>query len=117
MEAGRHYLVLDTNIILNQIDLLESPGLNNVVILSTVLEEVELQLNKSHYLNTPYHCDLQVRHRSSPVYKRLKDIIADPGRFWYVFVNEHRKETWIERQAGETSNDRNDRAIRVATTW
>lgn len=51
------------------------------------------------------------------MYKRLKDIIADPGRCWYVFVNEHRKETWIERQAGETSNDRNDRAIRVATTW
>ena len=46
VEAGRHYLVLDTNIILNQIDLLESPGLNNVVILSTVLEEVKLQLNK-----------------------------------------------------------------------
>merc|ERR1719184_78984 len=78
-----HYLVLD------QIDLLESEGLNNVIILHTVLEEV--------------------RHRSSPIYKRLKDIIADPKRHFFVFVNEHRKETYIEREAGESANDRNDR--------
>jgi len=92
-----HYLVLDTNIVLDQIDLLESEGLANVIILHTVLEEV--------------------RHRSSPVYKRLKDIVANPKRHFYVFVNEHRKETYIERKAGETANDRNDRAIRVACKW
>jgi len=92
-----HYLVVDTNIVLDQIDLLESEGLNNVIILHTVLEEV--------------------RHRSSPIYKRLKDIIADPKRHFFVFVNEHRKETYIEREAGESANDRNDRAIRVACNW
>merc|ERR1719435_282852 len=92
-----HYLVVDTNIVLDQIDLLESEGLNNVIILHTVLEEV--------------------RHRSSPIYKRLKDIIADPKRHFFVFVNEHRKETYIEREAGESANDRNDRAIRVACKW
>ena len=77
--------------------MLESEGLNNVVILQTVLQEV--------------------KHRSSPVYKRLRDIIADKKRNFYVFVNEHRKETYIERQAGESANDRNDRAIRVACKW
>jgi len=92
-----HYLVIDTNIVLNQIDLLESDGLNNVIILHTVLNEV--------------------RHRSSPVFKRLKDIIADPKRNFFVFVNEHRKETYVERQPGESANDRNDRAIRVACSW
>jgi len=92
-----HYLVVDTNIVLDQIDLLESDGLANVIILHTVLEEV--------------------RHRSSPVYKRLKDIIANPKRNFFVFVNEHRKETYIERLAGESANDRNDRAIRVACKW
>jgi len=92
-----HYLVIDTNIVLEQIDLLESEGLNNVIILHTVLEEV--------------------RHRSSPIYKRLKDIISNPKRHFFVFVNEHRKETYIERKAGESANDRNDRAIRVACKW
>ena len=55
--AEPHYLVLDTNVVLDQIDVLEEAvdGLDNVVILQTVMEEV--------------------RHRSSPVYKRLKDVI------------------------------------------
>lgn len=97
----RHYIVLDTNIILNQIDVLEVPikdgGLGDVIILQTVLEEV--------------------RHRSSPIYKRLKDIIVDQSRHFYVFINEHHKDTYIERNQGETANDRNDRAIRFATQW
>ena len=95
--ASPHYIILDTNIVLEQIDLVESEGLDNVIILQTVLQEV--------------------RHRSSPIYKRLKDIIADKARKFFVFVNEHRKETYIERKAGETANDRNDRAIRVSCAW
>jgi exosome complex exonuclease DIS3/RRP44 len=59
----------------------------------------------------------EVRHRSSPIYKRLRDIIANPQRSFYVFVNEHRKETYVEREPGETANDRNDRAIRVSCAW
>jgi exosome complex exonuclease DIS3/RRP44 len=55
---------------LNEIDVLEDrDGVENVIILQTVLEEV--------------------RHRSSPIFKRLKDIIADGKRRFYVFVNEH----------------------------
>ena len=55
---------------LNEIDVMEErDGLENVIILQTVLEEV--------------------RHRSLPIFKRLKDIIADPNRRFYVFVNEH----------------------------
>ena len=96
-----HYVILDTNIILNQIDVLEvsanDGGLQNVIILQTVLEEV--------------------RHRSSPIYKRLKDIIHDLQRHFYVFINEHHKDTYIERVRGESANDRNDRAIRTAALW
>lgn len=92
-----HYLVLDTNIVLDQIDVLEENSFENVIILQTVLEEV--------------------KHRSSPVYRRLKDIISNPDRKFYVFVNEHHKDTYVERKAGESVNDRNDRAIRVATAW
>jgi len=92
-----HFLVIDTNIVLNHIDALESEGINNVIVLQTVLDEV--------------------RHRSSPIYKRLKDIVANPARYFWVFVNEHRKETYVERVPGETANDRNDRSIRVACAW
>nr|XP_003705753.1 PREDICTED: exosome complex exonuclease RRP44 [Megachile rotundata] len=92
-----YYLLLDTNIILDQIDILEENIICNVIILQTVLEEV--------------------KHRSSTVYKKLKDIIADTHRKFYIFVNEHHKETYIERNPGESANDRNDRAIRVATKW
>ena len=87
--SAPHYLILDTNIVLEQIDLVESEGLQNVVILQTVLQEV--------------------KHRSSPIYKRLRDIVSDKKRNFYVFVNEHRKETYIEREEGESANDRNDR--------
>lgn len=95
--SSSYYLLLDTNIILDQIDILSENVFYNVIILQTVLEEV--------------------RHKSPTVYKRLKEIIADVKRKFYIFVNEHHKETYVERVPGENINDRNDRAIRVATNW
>lgn len=92
-----HYLVPDTNVVLHQIDVLEDPVIRNVIILQTVLQEV--------------------RHRSAPIYKRLKDIIHDKEKHFYTFTNEHHRETFIEREPGESANDRNDRAIRVSTKW
>merc|ERR1712223_348562 len=99
--SDQHYIVIDTNIILNQIDILEvsakDGGFKNIIVLQTVLEEV--------------------RHRSSPIYKRLRDILSDPSRNFFVFINEHHKNTYIERNRGESANDRNDRAIRTAALW
>uniref|UniRef100_A0A8D9BV86 Protein DIS3 homolog n=1 Tax=Cacopsylla melanoneura TaxID=428564 RepID=A0A8D9BV86_9HEMI len=92
-----HYLLLDTNIILQQIDVLEEPTLCNIIVIQTILQEV--------------------KHRSSSVYKRLKDLIANPNRKFYVFVNEHHHETYIERNPGESMNDRNDRALRRVASW
>ncbi|XP_077277827.1 exosome complex exonuclease RRP44-like protein Dis3 [Temnothorax americanus] len=92
-----YFLVLDTNIILDQIDILEEDVITNVIILQTVLEEI--------------------RHKSSTVYKKLKAIIGNPTRKFFVFINEHHRETYIEREPGEKVNDRNDRAIRVAVKW
>ncbi|KAM4592060.1 exosome complex exonuclease RRP44 [Odontesthes bonariensis] len=92
-----HYLLPDTNVVLHQIDVLEDPVIRNVIILQTVLQEV--------------------RHRSAPVYKRLKDIIHEKEKHFYTFTNEHHRETFIEREPGESANDRNDRAIRVAVKW
>ncbi|PNF38325.1 Exosome complex exonuclease RRP44 [Cryptotermes secundus] len=92
-----HYIVLDTCVVLNQINVLEEDALCNVIVVQTVLEEV--------------------KHRSSSVYKRLLDIVGNPNRKFYVFVNEHHKDTYVEREPGEKVNDRNDRAIRVSVAW
>lgn len=66
-----HYIVLDTNVVLDQIDVLEEDVLHNVIVLNTVLNEV--------------------KHKSSSIYKRLNEIIHDRTRNFYVFVNEHHK--------------------------
>ncbi|XP_034936260.1 exosome complex exonuclease RRP44 [Chelonus insularis] len=92
-----YYLLLDTNAVLDQINILEEELLCNVIIPQIVLEEI--------------------KHRSSNVYKKLKDIIGDPKRKFYLFVNEHHRETYAERIPGEKVNDRNDRAIRITCKW
>ena len=98
LSAGaKRYLVLDTNVVLHQIDLLERPALCDVVILQTVLEEV--------------------RHNKISVHKRLRALIADERRRFHVFSNEFHRETYVARQPGESPNDRNDRAIRRAAEW
>ncbi|KAF9895845.1 exosome catalytic subunit dis3, partial [Lobosporangium transversale] len=92
-----HYLIPDTNIFMNQIDVMEKPQITNVIVLQTVLEEV--------------------KHLSLPIHKRMRDIISNKEKRFYVFSNEHHRETFIEKVKDETPNDRNDRAIRVATKW
>lgn len=66
-----HYLVLDTNVVLHQIDILEEDALVNVIILQTVLEEV--------------------RHRNTALFQRLLEIISNKKRRFFSFVNEHHK--------------------------
>ncbi|CAG8501894.1 15486_t:CDS:10 [Rhizophagus irregularis] len=92
-----HYIIPDTNVFMNQIDIIEHPALQNVIILQTVYEEL--------------------RHLSLSVYNRLKKMINDPNRKFYVFANEHHRDTFIERIKEESPNDRNDRAIRAAVKW
>ncbi|KAF8999767.1 hypothetical protein BDQ17DRAFT_1360335 [Cyathus striatus] len=93
-----HFLIPDTNVFLSQMDLVESPLFNPpLILLQTVIEEV--------------------RHRSLPLYNRLKALMnMDEKKIW-IFYNEYRSETAIIREDGETPNDRNDRGIRRATKW
>ncbi|XP_068720951.1 exosome complex exonuclease RRP44-like isoform X1 [Montipora capricornis] len=92
-----YYLLLDTNIVLHQVDVLEDPIFRNVIILQTVLQEVQ--------------------HINSAIYKRIRDMTSNSDRKFFVFSNEHHRETYIERGKDESPNDRNDRAIRVAASW
>jgi exosome complex exonuclease DIS3/RRP44 len=65
------YLVLDTNVVLHQIDLLEHSGFQNSIVFGVVLEEV--------------------KHRNINIYNRLRAIIANPDKHFFVFSNEHHK--------------------------
>ncbi|KAG7006686.1 exosome complex exonuclease dis3 [Physcia stellaris] len=93
-----HYLVPDTNALLNGMDLFEqTSGFYDVIILQTVLEEL--------------------RNRSLPLYNRLIGLTKSEDKHFYVFFNDFRQETYIVREKGETINDRNDRAVRKAVSW
>jgi len=93
-----HYILPDTNVFLAQMDLVESNIFTPpIILLQTVIEEV--------------------RHRSLPLYNRLKALIKTEDKRIWVFYNEYRSETAIIREEGETPNDRNDRGIRKATAW
>jgi exosome complex exonuclease DIS3/RRP44 len=70
---------------------------HDVIVLQTVLEEV--------------------KNRSLPLYHRLIALTKNEGKRFYVFFNEFRQETHVARDAGETINDRNDRAVRKAVQW
>lgn len=93
-----HYLVPDTNALLNGMDLFEqTSGFYDVIILQTVLEEL--------------------RNRSLPLYNRLVGLTKSEDKHFYVFFNEFRLETYVVRGKGETINDRNDRSVRKAVSW
>ncbi|XP_043218243.1 exosome complex exonuclease RRP44-like isoform X1 [Amphibalanus amphitrite] len=92
-----HVLIPDTNVILHQLEILSSDAIKNVVLLKTVLDEA--------------------RKRSPPLFKKLTDLMSATDKRCYVFINEHHKDTFVERVAGETSNDYSDRLIRRAAHW
>lgn len=77
--------------------MIENEAFKDVIILQTVLEELH--------------------HQSVLIYNRIRRLTADPTRRFYVFSNENHRQTFIDRIKLETPNDRNDRAIRVATQW
>ncbi|KOS46556.1 hypothetical protein ACN38_g2493 [Penicillium nordicum] len=93
-----HYLVPDTNALLNGMDLFEHTGaFYDVIVLQTVLEEL--------------------RNRSLPLYNRLLALVKSDEKRFYLFFNEFRRETHVRRGPEETINDRNDRAVRMVASW
>ncbi len=96
--GGAHYVIVDTNIILQAIDLLENNAIFfDVIIPQTVLDEV--------------------RNKSFPIYTRIRTLCKDNDKRFIVFHNEFNEETFTKRLDNETINDRNDRAIRNVAKW
>lgn len=93
-----HYLIPDTNALLNGMDLFEHTGaFYDVIILQTVLEEL--------------------KNLSLPLYNRLLTLIKTDEKRFYLFFNEFRLETHVRRNPDESINDRNDRAVRAVAKW
>ncbi|GMP26916.1 hypothetical protein CsSME_00003152 [Camellia sinensis var. sinensis] len=84
-------LIFDTNVVLNQIDLLENPAIDDVVILSVVLEEV--------------------KNKNLSVYNRIRALCSNSTRKFFVFSNEYHRDTYVKAMVGESPNDRNDRGF------
>jgi hypothetical protein len=59
----------------------------------------------------------EVKHKNASAYQRLRALCASPTKRFFVFANENHRDTYVKAAPGESPNDRNDRAIRVATTW
>ena len=91
------YVVVDTNVALHQMDLLAHASVTDVVVTSVVLEECK------------------ARSRSS--YERLRELCKDPAKRFFVFANEHHRDTYVKQEPGESPNDRNDRAIRAVCAF
>jgi exosome complex exonuclease DIS3/RRP44 len=93
-----HYIMPDTNALLNGMDLFEqTSAFYDVIILQTVLEEL--------------------KNRSLPLYNRLIALTKSEEKRFYLFFNEFRAETYVRREEGESINDRNDKAVRRAARW
>eukprot|EP00922_Rhytidocystis_sp_ex-Travisia-forbesii_P052893 GHVS01078443.1.p2 GENE.GHVS01078443.1~~GHVS01078443.1.p2 ORF type:complete len:397 (-),score=56.93 GHVS01078443.1:1996-3186(-) len=115
LDVGSALLVLDTNVVLHQIDFItDDPSIDNVVILSTVLQEVRNR-NRQSYNRVRSLC----RSRKANEEEKDEGEVVETlrGRKFYVFPNEFFADTYVQRIPDETSNDRNDRAIRRAALW
>lgn len=97
--ANGTILLVDTNIVLHQMDLLEagSTVFTDVVVLQTVAAET--------------------RHRNASLYSRLVALMRAAGRRIVPFANEHHRQAFVARRESESPNDYNDRAVRTATLW
>ena len=96
-------LVIDTNVALQEIDILEHESATGrsavgvVIVLQTVLKEV--------------------KHLNLSVYQRLKALLGREDKSFIFFPNEVASATRVEQGAGESPNDANDRAIREASLY
>ena len=92
-------LVVDTNIVLHQVDLLEykCPATSLVLVPQTVLQEL--------------------RHLNLAAFKRILSLFKDESKSFIFFPNELFALTSTCRLSNETMNDANDRAIREVVVY
>ncbi|ETV87152.1 hypothetical protein H257_02135 [Aphanomyces astaci] len=93
------YLLLTVDVVLRQMDVLEYSScteLSNIIILETVAE--------------------QVKRKDMSIYRRLHALIKS-DRHFYVFANEHHRDTYVAKTETESAVERDVRATCGAFQW
>mmetsp|Transcript_35375 Transcript_35375/g.82717 ORF Transcript_35375/g.82717 Transcript_35375/m.82717 type:complete len:986 (-) Transcript_35375:87-3044(-) len=129
-EGAEHIMVLDTAVVMRQIDFIaEEECVNHVVVPHTVLQEVRAQ-HGGTYARLRALCRVEMEgegvEESSSAgqgkFARHMQHHRNPGaahnsRKFYVFPNEFFRETYVTRSSGESQRDRNNRAVRQVVQW
>ncbi|ETW05835.1 hypothetical protein H310_03502 [Aphanomyces invadans] len=93
------YLLLTVDVVLRQMDVLEYSScteMTNIIILETVAE--------------------QVKNKDMGIYRRLHALIKS-DRHFYVFANEHHRDTYVAKTEAESTVERDARAMCGAYRW
>ncbi|KAG5498181.1 hypothetical protein JIQ42_02985 [Leishmania sp. Namibia] len=90
-------VIPDTNIVLHNMNAMEDYRVQNIILFTTVMSEVQ--------------------NRNKAIYARLQRLLGDVKKQCFVFANDRHEQTHCMRKKGESPNDFNDRAIRVAAQW
>ncbi|KAG5474265.1 hypothetical protein LSCM1_03044 [Leishmania martiniquensis] len=90
-------VIPDTNIVLHNMNAMEDSRVQNIVLLTTVMSEVQ--------------------NRNKAIYARLQRLLGDDKKQCFAFANDRHEQTHCMQKKGESPNDFNDRAIRVAAQW
>ena len=114
-------LVVDTNVLLHSIDLLEDPRVGGVIVPQTALDEARTRdrtaAQRARALVAASAGPPPPPAGAAEAGETPSSSHPPPPRGFHVFSNEHRRGCRVEARAGESPNDRNDRAIRAAAVW
>eukprot|EP01125_Pyxidicula_operculata_P004297 TRINITY_DN1650_c0_g1_i1.p1 TRINITY_DN1650_c0_g1~~TRINITY_DN1650_c0_g1_i1.p1 ORF type:complete len:1014 (+),score=302.63 TRINITY_DN1650_c0_g1_i1:51-3092(+) len=97
LEHDAVYLIPDLESMMSQPDFFQHSKIKNVIICQSVLTDARTQ--------------------SEFYFHRIREMIADSERFFYVFYNEHHRATYVPKLPNETDNERCHRAVRKAVSW
>ncbi|KAJ4459668.1 putative Exosome complex exonuclease RRP44 [Paratrimastix pyriformis] len=89
--------IIDAPTAIRQIAFLEHPSVTDIILTQTLMDEVKRQ--------------------SSNLYQRLYKLVDCPEKRFYIFLNEHCQNAFVDRLPGESLKDRNDRAVFAAMKW
>lgn len=91
----RHYIIPDCDVLVQQIDVISDNSFgNDIILLQTVINDVR---------------------KTVSIYSRIKDLMQE--RRFYVFCNEFHRQTFVEREFGESMDEYKQRLIQVAIQW
>lgn len=97
-EEYSHIIIPDTKVVDDYLELFELPDLKNIVFAQTTVQFIQ-------------------EKTTTRTYQRLRAITKDIRRSSIVFANENFSQTFVDRAANESLEDRNHRAVMMVADW